>query len=233
LIGQEYIGGNLDIFITSGGVLDMRDFKTPFGAKFLETYQKGVLSYQYKNIPCLKSPLDIAIYLRLLWLEKPKTIIEIGTKNGGSALLFSDFSRMMSLDCHIVTIDLNIPPSLDDRNIHFIQGNIFNLEVIFANNQLDSLPRPWFVVEDSAHTYTACIHALSFFSSILHPGEILAMEDGNLSELGLSEKYGGGPSRAIEEFFLENPNCYTIETMYCDMFGINATYNPNGYLRKT
>ena len=58
------------------------------------------------------------------------------------------------------------------------------------------------------------------------------MEDGILSELGLDEQYNGGPNRAIIEFFAQNPDCFDIETAYCDMFGINATYNPNGYLRK-
>lgn len=210
----------------------MRDFKTPFNTEFLEMYQKGSLSYQYKNVLCLKSPLDLAIYMRLLWLERPKTIIEIGTKYGGSALFFSDLAKTMNLGCSIVSIDINPPPSFDIENISFIQGDIFKIEEVFDKNQLHALPRPWFVVEDSAHTYLACLHALTFFSANLQKGEMLAMEDGILSELGLAEQYGGGPNRAISEFLTQNPNCFDIETMYCDMFGVNATYNPNGYLRK-
>ena len=209
----------------------MRDFRTPFGSVFLEAYQKGTLSYQYKNIPCLKSPLDMAIYMRLLWLEKPKTIIEIGAKHGGSALLFSDLAKVMGLDCKIVSIDIN-PPLIDVENVRFIQGDILQMEEVFDKNQLYAFPRPWFVVEDSAHTYSACARALTFFASRLQSGEMLAMEDGILSELGLTEQYEGGPNRAIHEFFVQNSDCFVIETMYCDMFGVNATYNPNGYLRK-
>lgn len=213
----------------------MRDFKTPFDPDFLKTYQKGTLSYQYKNVPCLKSPLDIAIYMRLLWLEKPKTIIEIGTKYGGSALLFSDLSRIMDLSCSIVSIDINPPPSnkeIGNENIRFIQGDIFKIDEVFKKNQLYALPRPWFVIEDSAHSYFACLHALAFFSTSLLRGEMLAMEDGILCELDLVEHYSGGPNKAISEFLQKNKNCFDIETMYCDMFDVNATYNPNGYLRK-
>ncbi len=212
----------------------MRDFKTPFTASFLETYQRGALAYQYKNTPCLKSPLDIAIYLRLLWLEKPRTLIEIGTKYGGSALLFSDLTRAMGLDCQIISIDINVPAEFDSNNdnVRFIQGDILKIEEVFDQNQLYELARPWFVVEDSAHTYSACRHALAFFSTSLRKGEMLAIEDGVLTELGLAEKYNGGPSRAIAEFLEQNPNIFDIEIFYCDMFGVNATYNPNGYLRR-
>ena len=61
----------------------------------------------------------------------------------------------------------------------------------------------------------------------------LAMEDGVLDELGLKERYGGGPNQAIAEFFESHPGLFEIGTEYCDMFGPNATYNPNGYLKRT
>ena len=210
----------------------MRDFNSPFDAGFLRTYQKGVMTYQYKDTPCAKSPLDIAIYMRLLWLEKPRTIIELGTKYGGSALLFLDLSRIMGLDCSVISIDINPAPPLEVENIRLIRGDVHKIEEVFDQNQLYNLPRPWFVVEDSAHTYSACLHALKFFSANLHEGELLAMEDGILSELGLAEKYDGGPNRAVKEFLEQFPGEFEIETSYCDMFGVNATYNPNGYLRK-
>lgn len=210
----------------------MRDFRTPFNPDLLNGIQTGTLSYRYKDIPCLKDPIDIAIYLRLLWLEKPKTLIELGTKYGGSALLFSDLSKLMDLGCEIVSIDIHPPPEIEVDQVRFIQGDILKIEEVFEQNQLASLPRPWLVVEDSAHTFSACKHALKFFAAHMQTGEILAMEDGILTELGLAEQYDGGPSRAIEEFLTAYPDSFDIETSYCDMFGCNTTYNPNGYLRK-
>lgn len=210
----------------------MRDFRTSFNPDLLNGIQTGTLSYRYKDIPCLKNPLDIAIYLRLLWLEKPKTLIEIGTKYGGSALLFSDLSKIMNLGCEIVSIDIHPPPELEFDRVRFIQGDILKIEEVFEQNQLASLPRPWLIVEDSAHTFSACTHALKYFAAHMQTGELLVMEDGILTELGLAERYDGGPSRAIEEFLAENPGSFDIETDYCDMFGYNTTYNPNGYLRR-
>ncbi len=64
-------------------------------------------------------------------------------------------------------------------------------------------------------------------------GDVLVMEDGNLAELGLEERYQGGPSRAIAEFMTHNPGRFEVLSSLCDLFGPNATNNPNGYLRKT
>ena len=64
-------------------------------------------------------------------------------------------------------------------------------------------------------------------------GELLVMEDGVLVELGVSENYQGGPNRAIEEYMTVNPGVFEVDEALCDMFGRNATYAPNGYLRKT
>jgi cephalosporin hydroxylase len=88
------------------------------------------------------------------------------------------------------------------------------------------------VVEDSAHTLEACTAALDFFGRHLLPGEYLVIEDGVLDDLGVTARYGGGPNAAIAEYLAAKPSVFEIAAGYCDMFGHNATYNPNGYLKK-
>lgn len=209
----------------------MRSFKTPFPPEVLASIQKGVLRYRYKGIPCLKSPVDLEIYLKLLWDLKPRTIIEIGSKHGGSAVFFSDIAQIFGLNAHVYSIDLE-PPSIEDARITFLQGDVNHLDTTFAEHGLSNCPRPWYVNEDSAHTYQGCLAALHVLADEMQPGDMLAMEDGNLVELGLSDRFDGGPSRAIAEFFEARPGVFEIMTDLCDMFGQNATYNPNGYLRR-
>lgn len=43
-----------------------KSFKTGFTPAQLAHYQKGVMNYTYKNIGCLKSPIDLAIYIHLI-----------------------------------------------------------------------------------------------------------------------------------------------------------------------
>jgi len=211
----------------------VRPFKTPFSRPQLGAYHKGVMSYHYRDVMCNKSPIDIAIYLQLIHDVKPGTFIEIGTKLGGSALMFNDMVRTYGFDTQIVSIDRS-PPTVDARfdGIRFVQGNVLDLEKAFTDNNLFDLPRPWILSDDSAHTYTACMKVLDFAHTHLLAGEYVIIEDGVLAELDLGDRFEGGPSRALEEYLSTHPDRFEIDTTYCDMFGINATTNPNGYLRK-
>ena len=210
----------------------MRSFRTPFGKEFLETYQAATLGYRYKGHPCLKNPIDLAIYLDLLWRERPASIIEIGSKHGGSALFFTDIAGVFELGATVISIDLRLPKNPPPGPARFLEGDVRDLDGVFTQHALFALPRPWFVVEDSAHTFEGCFAAMQFFSRHLQAGEMLVVEDGVLEDLGLSKRYSGGPNRAIEEFFRRRPGEFEVATQYTDMFGVNATYNPNGYLRK-
>lgn len=49
----------------------------------LRTIQTGTLRYTWRGVVCSKNPFDLALYPILLWKEKPATIIEIGSKEGG------------------------------------------------------------------------------------------------------------------------------------------------------
>ena len=209
----------------------IREFSTFFKPGQLEAYHRGTMQYHYRGVRCLKSPLDLAIYLTLLWDAKPRTVFEIGSKAGGSALFFRDAMRSFELDGLVVSIDLSPPPFVSEQ-ILFCQGDVHDLAATFQSNDLHSQPRPWLVVEDSAHTSAACRAALQFFAKHLQTGEHFVIEDGVLDELGWSDRYDGGPNRAIAQFLQEEPGVFEI-TGYCDMFGRNATFNPNGYLRRT
>jgi cephalosporin hydroxylase len=209
-----------------------RPFESSIRGEFLKHYQRGVLGYTYRGVPCFKSPIDLAIYLKLIWELKPRTIIEVGTKAGGSALLWADILAIYGFSAHVYSIDLD-PARIADERISFLAGDVHDLLSAFDRNGIMAAPRPWLVTEDSAHTYDGCLAALRYLSTVMAAGDVLVMEDGNLAELGLEERYQGGPSRAIAEFMTHDPGRFEVLSSLCDLFGPNATYNPNGYLRKT
>ena len=190
------------------------------------------MAYRYKGIECLRSPIDMAIHAQIVWDMKPKTIIEIGSHHGASAVWMADLLQSYGRDMPVYSIDVKTPNLKDDR-IEFIEGDVMNLGPAFDKFDLKNAPRPWFVLEDSAHTYPCCLAALEFLSQHMQTGDLLVMEDGLLDELGVSENYGGGPNRAVAEFMESQPGVFEVEEKYCDMYGRNATYAPNGYLAKT
>jgi cephalosporin hydroxylase len=75
----------------------MRSFKTAFGPELLQSMQAGTMAYTYKGVRCLKDPFDLAIYTKLIWDLRPKSLIEIGSNQGGGALWFADMLTVAGL----------------------------------------------------------------------------------------------------------------------------------------
>jgi cephalosporin hydroxylase len=210
----------------------MRDFSTAFPPQFLPAFQQGVLAYTYKGISCMKCPIDLAIYTKLIWDLRPRSLVEIGVHKGGSALWFADTIAAAGIDCSILSIDLAPAAEFADPRIEFLAGDTARLDTTLTPARLAGLRHPWLVVEDSAHTYDATGAAIGFFAETMSSGDVLVIEDGVLDELGVSEQHQGGPNRAVGEFLSANPGAFRVLYEYCDMFGRNATYNPNAYLAK-
>jgi cephalosporin hydroxylase len=224
----------LNPFGIGTGTLGPRDRRSALPVGLLETVQKGTLDFTYKGIPCLKDPFDFALYTRLVQSLRPRTIIELGSNRGGSALWLADLLSSLGIDGTVYSIDLHRVETLCDDRIHFLQGDVLELARTLPPTLLLSLPRPLLVIEDTAHVYETTWAALRFFDPYLMPGEYILIEDGivnDLAPVGYAH-YGDGPNRAIFDFLSETRGRYAIDTDYCDFYGHNVTYNTNSYLRK-
>jgi cephalosporin hydroxylase len=210
----------------------LRDFSNALDNGNLQTIQRGVHQYRWKGVPLRKSPFDFALYWMLVWHAKPRTIIEIGSEFGGSALWFADMLQTLGIEGKVVSIDKTPVTSISDPRIEFLRGDVANLGASLGADYLASLPRPWLVIEDSSHRYEHCLSALEFFHSHLAKDEYLLVEDGVVDDLGASSRFNGGPNRAVREFLENHVEDYAVVTELCDFWGRNVTWNPNGYLRK-
>jgi cephalosporin hydroxylase len=210
-----------------------RDFHTALAPHNLQSIQVGLHRYSWKGIPMWKNPFDFAIYWLLVWYAKPRTIIEIGSKFGGSAIWFADMLQSYGVnDGKVVSIDINPVTTIIDPRIDFLYGDASNLGATLASEYLEHLPRPWLIIEDSSHIYEHCLAVLKFFHPRIRKGEFLVVEDGIIDDLGISGDYNGGPNRAVREFIAEHGQDYALATELCDFWGLNITWNPNGYWKK-
>lgn len=197
------------------------------------SFYRGIIDYHYRGIAMQKHPVEIALYLQLLWEIKPRTIIEIGSFSGGSAVWFADVLNTFAIDARVISVDIKPPsPSYRPVNVRFFRGDANDLKSTLTTDLLAKLPRPWLVIEDASHHYSATLSVLRFFDPLLHSGEYIIVEDANVTEMGIDARFEGGPSRAIAEFLQSRASDYAIDTRYCDHYGRNVTGNPNGYLRR-
>jgi cephalosporin hydroxylase len=191
----------------------------------------GLTDYTYRGIVMQKHPVEIALYMRLIWELKPRTIIEIGSLQGGSAIWMADSLNTFGIEGQVISVDLYPPsPAYKPPNVSFLQGDQNDLAATLTNEVLRKLPRPWLAIEDASHHYAPTLAVLRFFDTLLKPGEYLVVEDANVTEMGVDARFKGGPARAIAEFLRDRGYDYEIDTRYCDQYGRNVTGNPNGYL---
>ena len=190
------------------------------------------MAYKYKGIRMLKNPFDLGLYQSLLWSLLPKTIIEVGSHSGGSAVWFADILSNYGIEPKIISIDIHRVEGINDNRIDFRKGDGRNLGDTLSEEELNSLPRPLLVIEDADHSYETCIAVLNFFSSVLKPGEYIVIEDGIVEAMGMAKKFNGGPCRAIDEFIQNRGEEFVIDHQLCDYYGFNVTWNTNGFIRR-
>jgi len=75
---------------TASPTTNQRSWHTSLPRPTLLGLQKSLHNYQYRGVPLLKNPFDLALYPILLWKLQSRTVIEIGSKSGGSALWLGD-----------------------------------------------------------------------------------------------------------------------------------------------
>jgi cephalosporin hydroxylase len=210
------------------------EWRSNLAGETLSGIQAGTIATRYKGAGFLKSPFDIALYSQLMERLRPGAVIEVGTYQGGSALWFADMMANFGLSPRVISIDIAADVGFVDSRIQFITGNALHLGDVMQAAVLEQLPRPWLVIEDSAHYYETTHAVLDFFHPHLASGDYIVVEDGVVKFLPEPDYriYQDGPNRAIEDFIAANPDVYEIDRGLCDFYGTNVTYNPNGWLRR-
>jgi cephalosporin hydroxylase len=194
----------------------------------VNTIDKGHHQVSYRGVKAIRCPFDYVIYQMIISEIKPDLIIEIGTRKGGGAYYMADL--LDSIGSGIIhTIDIvddAEPIAKENKRIKFFTNGWENYDINMA------LPyEKILIIEDASHMYNDTIGALNKFHSLVSKDSYFIVEDGIINKLGLEKKYEGGPLRAIREFLPRHPE-FIVDRKWCDMFGKNATFNVNGYLKK-
>jgi cephalosporin hydroxylase len=195
----------------------------------LDGLNKGHHQVTYKGVKAIRCPFDYVIYQMIIGEVRPDLIIEIGSHQGGGAMYLSDLMKAYNIDGEIHTIDITDDARknlVSYSNVKFFNSGAENYDLDNTKNFKKIL-----VIEDAAHTYECSKAAINKFASVVSVGSYLIVEDGIVNELGIEKEYGGGPLKAIREFLPANPE-FMVDRRWCDMFGTNATFNVNGYLKK-
>lgn len=102
---------------------------------------------------------------------KPKSILEIGVKHGGSLLLWADYfkeSMVTGIDISSDDLDLEV---FSRPNIDFINTDAYSKQVVDALGSFD------LVIDDGPHTIQSQIDCINLYLPIVNSGGLLVIED--------------------------------------------------------
>ena len=212
----------------------------------IKNIEDGINRSTYKGFPIQKFPFDYVVYQMLIHKIRPDLIIEIGTMAGGSALYFADLLDAMGIEGgEVHTID--IVPFEERKHEYLVMPDP---KIIHSNPHIKTFTDGWrnydldnckgfnniLVIDDGSHIYEDVIGAFEKFKDIVTIGSYYIVEDGNALEMNLKEEnkdnLHGGPLRGISTILSDPTTHFTVDLNWCDMFGINSTWNTYGYLRK-
>ncbi len=188
----------------------------------------GHFNVKYRGVPALKCPFDYVLYQMILSELTPDLVIEIGTSEGGTALYIAD---LMDIIGHGVvhTIDKDKRASqLTSKHprIKLFSEGWEKYDISVAKD----FPKIM-VIDDASHNNTDVLESLKKFSPIVSVGSYFIVEDGIVTRIEREKSLQGGPLKAVHDFVKNNQD-FKIDRKYCDFFGKNATFNPDGYLKR-
>jgi cephalosporin hydroxylase len=193
-----------------------------------KTIYKGHFKVTYRGVQAIKCPFDYVIYQMIMFTLKPDLVIEIGCYKGGGALYIADIMNIIGKgEVHSIDIEDNADFLVKNHpRIKLFQNGYQNYNINNAEDYKNIL-----IIEDASHNFEDSLKCLDKFHKLVSIGSYYIVEDGIVNNLGMRKKYNGGPQKAISQFLNKNIN-FQIDSSLCDMFGKNATFNINGYLKR-
>ncbi len=192
-------------------------YGTEFGIDVLLTCQGAPSLMRWRGRPLMKTVFDFAMYPALIEELRPRTVFEIGSGLGASAIWFADNLALCGIDGRVHSVD-RVKVEAQHPGVVFHQGDCSDPQRLFDPDLLRSEPHPWLVVEDAHHNVAAVIERMH---QCLLPGDYLVIEDSEVKR------------EALRKFIGDHPGHYLVDTRFTDYFGRNATCAGNSILVRT
>ena len=200
----------------------------------------------YAGVSMLQFPEDLRVFEHMLWLSRANTVIEIGTRHGGSALWFRDRLRALqsyraSSQIRVISIDLDTAEAtaaLTAVDPEFAQ----TVALVSADVRDPGLPERvatllpaaarCLVVEDSAHTYETTRAALDGFARFVPLEGFFVVQDGcvDIEEMRPQEDWPRGVLPALHDWLATPSGRHFAVRRELELYGISC--HPEGFLQR-
>ena len=148
----------------------------------------------WRGVKIVKLPNDLLLYAEVIQKNKPKWVIECGTRYGGSALFFQDMLDIVGEGGKVITIEKYPRGIPKDPRIIYIEDSSTNKELVKKLREMvgnDSV----MVVLDSDHSRVHVKWELRYYGDMVTKGQYLVVED-----CYNKDAMKAGPGEAVDWF---------------------------------
>ena len=226
--------------------IEEREDRSDVPQKLIHCETVGRFLGTYRGSGILKTTYDMVVYYQLFSDLKPKTILEMGTFTGASALWFADSIKSLGLDTQIYTVDYDptlVSESMKKKipdNVKLIEGDCNKIAEVFPPEMLKSLPHPWLVIEDGNIFFSSVVAHLNDFMEV---GDYLVIEDTepriptqvriySMDDVEIQQPWGTHKLELLKKFVKSTGKQYMVDSFYTDYYGYNSNWHWHGFLRK-
>lgn len=209
----------------------MQDFVDRFNVFYYNSLNWS--KNKFLGITTLQNPCDVWITQEIISEVKPDIIIECGTHNGGSILVWTMFMQLVNPGSKSVTIDCannRVKHSFDDldKHITYLLGSSVNPELV-ARVQEMSHDKKVVVILDSDHRKEHVLAELEIYGKLVSKNSYMIVQDTNINGHPVLPSFGPGPMEAVQDFLSANDN-FVIDESKDKQFCFS--FCPNGFLKK-
>lgn len=211
---------------------------------WFEAASRHEYSYHFTWLgqPIIQFPQDIVAIQEIVWMVKPRVIIETGIARGGSLLFHASMLELIGGPGVAIGIEIDIRPhnrkALEAHpmahRIRLVEGSSIDPAVVERVVRLAGNGSPVLVVLDSDHTHGHVLQELRLYAPLVTKGSYLIVLDTVIEEMtegfSAARPWGRGdnPATAVREF-LRTTDRFVVDRAIDHKLLI--TVGPGGYLK--
>lgn len=187
----------------------------------------------FMGIPTWQNPMDVWVTLEIIWAVKPDVILEAGTFQGGSALLWAMFLEHVNPEGRVITIDIT-PQAFEARTrklamerVDFLVGSSTAPEIV-QEVQSRVQGKRVLAILDSAHMRDHVYAELKAYSPMIPIGSYVIVQDGAVCGHPVDSEPCPGPYEAVADFLAETDDFVAVRQHERHLL----TSNPMGFLKR-
>lgn len=185
----------------------------------------------YKSCQC---PLDMWVFMEIIFDTRPDVVVETGTAWGGTALFLASVCERLGRG-RVICVDKLNPPDTPENphhprhpRIQYLQGNTADPRTVQLVTHLLQPNDRVMVILDTDHHTPAMIVEMDRFGALVTPGCYLVACDSNLNGHPVEPGWGTGPWEALEQWLPRHPE-FEVDR---EREKFLMTVHPGGFLRR-